>query len=142
MVSSWALALGVLVALAAAAGIARQLSPLGTRRNALSVALVVLVLLAVFVACFGLGSLVKAAQAQSKQSRLHPPHELSALALLLPERPACRVAGQKAIRLAGARALGQLLAPAGEAPQGIATTMSSRVASLNPLREALRLSAA
>lgn len=57
-------ALAVLVVLAGAAGLARQMTPRGRRRDALSVAFVVLAMCAVFVLCFGLGSFAKALRPQ------------------------------------------------------------------------------
>jgi hypothetical protein len=57
------MAFAIVLLIAAAAGAARRFSPPGTRRNALSVILVVSSLIAMFLFCFGLGSLVRPPQA-------------------------------------------------------------------------------
>jgi len=66
------LVFAIVLGLAAAAGVARALSPPGPRRNTLSVVLVVLSLVAAFLFCFGLGTLVRgregAARLQSRES--------------------------------------------------------------------------
>ncbi len=53
------LAFVAVVVLAGATALARRASPAGQRRNVLSVVLVVLALLAAFVLCFALGSLLR-----------------------------------------------------------------------------------
>jgi hypothetical protein len=73
------LAFGIVLCLAAAAGVARALSPPGVRRNTLSVVLVVLSLIAAFLFCFGLGSFVRGREGQARlQSGLSLEHEPSA----------------------------------------------------------------
>lgn len=60
------LAFGVVAVLAGATGLARRSSPPGKRRDALSVVLVVLALLAAFLLCFALGSLVRNEREQAR----------------------------------------------------------------------------
>lgn len=59
------LAFVAVAVLAGATALARRASPLGQRRNVLSVVLVVLALLAAFVLCFALGSLVRNERARA-----------------------------------------------------------------------------
>jgi hypothetical protein len=78
------LVFAIVLGLAAAAGVARALSPPGPRRNTLSVVLVVLSLVAAFLFCFGLGAFVRgregAARLQSRGSAWPDPVVRSAAA--------------------------------------------------------------
>ena len=60
------LVFAIVLVLAIATAFARKHSPEGTRRNTLSVILVVLCLIAMFVFCFGLGTIARRPDAAAK----------------------------------------------------------------------------
>jgi len=80
------LVLAVLLGLLAAAGIARRLVALGWQKNALSVALVVLALLAAFTVFFVFGELMRSSQppAKPKTSAFSLPAQLALAAVSSP----------------------------------------------------------
>ena len=59
MTGNLTIAFAIVLFIAVAAALARHLSPPGVRRNVFSVILVVAGLIATFVFCFGLGSVVR-----------------------------------------------------------------------------------
>jgi hypothetical protein len=65
------IAFAIVLFVAAAAAVGRQLSPPGVRRNVFSVILVVFGLIATFMFCFGLGSFVRRPDAPPKVSTVN-----------------------------------------------------------------------